>query len=103
MALQKNLLTQLTVTAVTGEGSGVARYIDEDIPAPGVVVFIPGTAVGDTILCRIVKVLKNHAFGKVEELLTPSSDRCADLVLLFSNSSRTFSTSPENMPKWLSA
>ena len=79
MALQKNLLTELTVTAVTGEGSGVARYIDEDIPAPGMVVFVPGTAVGDTILCRIVKVLKNHAFGKVEQLITPSADRCADV------------------------
>ena len=34
MALQKNQLTRLTITAVTGEGSGVARDIDEDIPAP---------------------------------------------------------------------
>lgn len=75
MALVKNQLIELTITGVTGEGSGVARYIDSDCPAPGMVVFVPFTAVGDTILCRIVKVQKTHAFGRVEELITPSADR----------------------------
>ncbi len=79
MALAKNQLVPLTVTGVTGEGSGVARYVDADTPAPGFVVFVPYTAVGDNILCRIVKVQKNHAFGRVEELLTPSPDRCAEV------------------------
>lgn len=78
MALQKNQLIELTVTGVTGEGSGVARYVGEDYPAPGFVVFIPGTAVGDRLVCRIVKVQKNHAFGKIEKLLTPSPDRVED-------------------------
>ena len=75
MALQKNQLVELTVTGVTGEGNGVARYIDDTCPAPGFVVFIPGTAIGDRLVCRIVKVQKNHAFGKIEELLEPSPDR----------------------------
>ena len=78
MPLAKNQLVELTVTGVTGEGNGVARYTDADIPAPGIVVFIPYTAVGDHILCRIVKVQKNHAFGRVEELLTPSPDRTGE-------------------------
>ena len=78
MALEKNKLVTLTVTAVTGEASGVARYVDEDIPEPGMVVFVPRTAVGDTILCRILKVTKSHAFGKVEKLLDPSPDRGKD-------------------------
>lgn len=75
MPLAKNQLVELTITGVTGEGNGVARYRDADIPTPGLVVFIPYTAVGDRILCRIVKVQKNHAFGRVEELLVPSEDR----------------------------
>ena len=75
MALAKNQLVELIVTGVTGEGNGVARYVDADIPVPGMVVFIPYTAVGDRILCRIVKVQKTHAFGRVEELLVPSADR----------------------------
>lgn len=75
MALTKNQLIELDITGVTGEGSGVARYVAEDCPAPGLVVFIPFTAVGDRVLCRIVKVQKNHAFGRVERLLTASADR----------------------------
>ena len=78
MALTKNQVVELTVTGVTGEGFGVARYIDDEIPAPGMVVFVPKTAVGDRLSCRIVKVQKSHAFGKLEALLTPSPDRCAD-------------------------
>lgn len=75
MALKKNQLVELTISGVTGEGSGVARYVSEEYPAPGFVVFVPGTALGDVITCRIVKVQKNHGFGIIEELLTPSPDR----------------------------
>lgn len=78
MALAKNQLTELTVIGVTGEGNGVARYVDADIPAPGMVVFIPRTAVGDRLLCRIVKVQKNHAYARVEEVLDASPDRHED-------------------------
>ncbi|MBR5525129.1 MAG: 23S rRNA (uracil(1939)-C(5))-methyltransferase RlmD [Clostridia bacterium] len=73
--LKKNQLVELTVTGVTGEGAGVARYVSEAVPAPGFVMFIPGTAIGDRLICRIVKVQKSHAFGKIEELLEPSPDR----------------------------
>lgn len=75
MALTKNQLVELNITGVTGEGSGVARYVASDTPAPGMVVFVPFTAVGDRVLCRIVKVQKNHAFGRVEQLLISSADR----------------------------
>lgn len=75
MSLAKNQLVELTVIGVTGEGNGVARYIEEVVAVPGMVVFIPYTAVGDRILCRIVKVHKSYAFGRVEELLDPSPDR----------------------------
>ncbi len=78
MALAKNQLVELTIIGVTGEGNGVARHIDADIPAPGMVVFVPRTAVGDRLICRIVKVQKHHAFGRVEELLDASPDRSAD-------------------------
>ncbi len=77
--LKKNQLIELTVIGVTGEGSGVARYVSDEYPSPGFVVFIPGTALGDRLICRIVKVLKNHAFGKMEELLEPSPDRLPEV------------------------
>ncbi len=65
---QKNQCYTLTITGISNEGNGVGK-ID------GFTVFVPFTAVGDVIRVRLVKVLKHYAFGKVEELLTPSPDR----------------------------
>lgn len=38
-------------------------------------VFLPSCAVGDRVKCRVVKVLKNCAYGIAEEVITPSPDR----------------------------
>ena len=77
MALTKNQQITLTITAVTAEGSGIGRYIDVDYP-DGFVVFVPQTAIGDVILCKVLKVEKKYAFGRVETILTPSADRVSD-------------------------
>lgn len=66
--IRKNDIEKLQITAMSSDGSGIGRIND-------VVVFVPNTAVGDTILVKIVKVLKNYAFGRIEEILTPSKDR----------------------------
>ncbi|MBQ9948348.1 MAG: 23S rRNA (uracil(1939)-C(5))-methyltransferase RlmD [Oscillospiraceae bacterium] len=66
--MEKNDVIQLEITGLTNEGSGVGRY-------EGMAVFVPVTAVGDVILCRIVKVLKSYAYGRVEDIITPSADR----------------------------
>lgn len=68
--IKKNDLFEADITAVTAEGSGICRH-------EGMAVFVPRTAVGDRCIVRVVKVLKNYAFGRLEELLTPSADRCA--------------------------
>lgn len=72
--LTKNQVIPLTITAMSAEGSGIGRYAatGED---RSMAVFVPFTAIGDEIRCRIVKVQKTMAFGKVEELVTPSPDR----------------------------
>ncbi|MBO5955402.1 MAG: TRAM domain-containing protein, partial [Clostridia bacterium] len=54
--MKKNDIIRLSVTDVTGEGSGVGRY-------EGMAIFVPFTAAGDVIDCRIVKVLKSYAYG----------------------------------------
>lgn len=64
----KNEIVRLEITALTSEGSGVGRH-------NGMAVFVPFTAVGDIISCRIVKELKSYAYGRIEEILTPSPDR----------------------------
>lgn len=66
--MNKNDVIRLEITGLTSEGSGVGRH-------EGMAVFVPLAAVGDVISCRIVKVLKSYAYGRIEELLTPSADR----------------------------
>lgn len=66
--MQKNEIFETEITGMTAEGSGVCR-ID------GMAVFVPMTAVGDKLTVRIVKVLKNYAFGIVDKLLMPAVGR----------------------------
>ena len=66
--MRKNDMETIEITGYTAEGNGVGR-------AGGMAVFVPGAAAGDTLRVRIVKVLKNYAFGKIEEILAPSRDR----------------------------
>ncbi len=74
MQLEKNQVIPLKITGMTAEGSGVGRYIS-DGDERGLAVFVPFTAVGDLINCHIVKVNPTHAYGRVEEILEPSSNR----------------------------
>ena len=66
--MKKNDLIELEITDVTLQGSGVGRY-------EGMAVFVPMTAVGDRIICRIVKVQKSFCFGITDTIITPSDDR----------------------------
>ncbi len=72
----KNQIITLEITALTNEGSGVGRY-------EGMAVFVPFTAAGDVISCRIVKALKNYAYGKIERIITPSPDRVPNTCTAF--------------------
>ena len=66
--MNKNDIINLTITAVSSEGSGIGRYENK-------AVFVPMTAIGDQINARILKDKKNLAFGKIEEILSPSNHR----------------------------
>lgn len=66
--VNKNDEYTLQITGTTGEGNGVGRH-------EGMAVFVPGAAEGDTALVRIVKPMKNYAFGKLIEVTRPSPDR----------------------------
>ena len=69
MNLKKNDILKLNINSISSEGSGVAKTED------GITVFVPNSAVGDELNVRIVKVQKTYAFGRIEEILTPSPDR----------------------------
>ena len=66
--VQKNQCVPLTITGMTAEGNGVGK-------CDGFAVFVPQTAVGDSITAKIVKVEQHFAYGIIEELITPSADR----------------------------
>lgn len=66
--MQKNDELILKITDVTHDGSGIGK-------CDGMAIFVPLTAIGDTARVKILKVKKTYAYGKVLEILTPSSDR----------------------------
>ena len=69
--LKKNDEVILEITGMTNEGNGVGRY-------EGIAVFVAGSAVGDVIACRIVKVSKNYCYGIINRIITPSEHRIKD-------------------------
>ena len=74
--MKKNDIIKLEITGMTAEGNGVGRADN------GMAVFVPLTAVGDAVLCRIVKLEKSLAYGIIEEITTASPDReesCCDV------------------------
>lgn len=65
---EKNQFLTAEVLDITAEGNGVCKV-------DNTVIFVPGTAVGDFIRLKIVKVLKNYCFAICDEIITPSPDR----------------------------
>lgn len=62
-------LPPLTVETLVNGGAGLARH-------EGRVVFIPHTAVGDVVSCRVTKDKKKFLEAKVTEIIQPSPKRC---------------------------
>ena len=68
--MKKNDIITVEITDITHEGSGVGKY-------EGMAIFVPLTAVGDIARVKILKLKKNYAFAKSEQIITPSRDRIA--------------------------
>lgn len=66
--IKKNDIIELEITDYTDKGFGIGRY-------EGIAVFVPLSAIGDKLKVRIVKLKKSYAYGKIEEILSPSKDR----------------------------
>ncbi|MCQ2513972.1 MAG: 23S rRNA (uracil(1939)-C(5))-methyltransferase RlmD [Ruminococcus sp.] len=69
MYLKKNDIIDLTISSATAEGNGVGKTED------GIAIFVPNSAIGDKLKVRILKTKKTYAFGKIEEIVTPSPTR----------------------------
>lgn len=66
--LRKNETYTAEITAYSTDGAGICK-IDN------VVCFVKGAARGDICKVKIVKTLRNTAFGIIDELITPSAYR----------------------------
>lgn len=66
--VEKNRNYTVDISGLTSEGYGVARI-------EGFTVFVEGALPGEQAEIRIVKVLKNYAYGKLLRILKPSSGR----------------------------
>ncbi len=72
--MNKGDIYELTIEDMSAEGQGIGR-IRGDGDAPGMVVFVRGAVIGDTVRVKLTKVKKAFAFGRVEEILEPSEQR----------------------------
>lgn len=66
--VSKNDDLTLHITALTGEGQGVARV-------DGFAVFVPGALIGETVEAHVIKVTASYAVAKTTAVLTPAPDR----------------------------
>ncbi len=66
--VNKNDEFKLTITGYTSEGGGVGKYDRQAI-------FVENTAIGDEILCHVIKAKKTYAIGKAVKILKPSKSR----------------------------
>lgn len=76
-SLKKNQIIELTIIDITVDGNGVGRYNNT-------VIFVPMTAIGDIINCKIVKVLKSYCFGIIDSFIQQSNDRVLSDCKVFS-------------------
>lgn len=68
MELTKNDKIELTIDALTSEGSGVGRY-------NGMAVFVRGAVPEDRIIAHIIKRSKSYAVGIIDKIISPSPAR----------------------------
>ena len=66
--VNKNDEFKLNITGYTSEGGGVGKF-------DGQAIFVENTAIGDEILCHIIKAKKTYAIGKAAKIIKPSKSR----------------------------
>ncbi|MDR0904430.1 MAG: 23S rRNA (uracil(1939)-C(5))-methyltransferase RlmD [Ruminococcus sp.] len=66
--LTKNETIKLDIIRMTSEGFGLGKY-------EGMAVFVPLSAVGDSLTVKCVKIAKNYAYAIIESIDKPSPSR----------------------------
>jgi 23S rRNA (uracil1939-C5)-methyltransferase len=63
------------INTITGEITNLAFGGEGILRHENLVIFVPFTAVGDRVICRITKQKKNFAYAELVELVNPSLER----------------------------
>lgn len=66
--MEKNQIIELEITDLSYEAMGVAHY-------EGMTVFVTNALPGETVSAKVLKVKKNFAFAKIEQIIKESPDR----------------------------
>ncbi len=66
--MNKNEIYEINIEDISEEGLGIGHV-------NGMAVFVKDTVPGDVADIRIVKLKKSYAYGRLEEIITPSLDR----------------------------
>ncbi len=66
--IEKNNYYDIEIYTMGADGEGIGKIED-------IVVFVPNTVEGDKLKVKIIKVKKNYAIGKIEEIIKPSVHR----------------------------
>ena len=75
MDYSKNMILTVTITDMSDNGEGVGKI-------NGYTLFVKDAIVGDTVKAKLTKVKKNYSYARLEEIITPSSDRVQALCPL---------------------
>lgn len=67
--ITKNSLYQVKIVDVSSSGDGICKLDD------GFVIFVPNSVKGDILNIKIIKLLKNYGYGKIENIISPSKYR----------------------------
>src|SRR5690554_6445020 len=71
-----NKKIELEITGMTHQGFRVGKY--NDFP-----FFVPFALKGEKIICAVEKVNKNHGYGNLVKIITPSPHRVAPRCAIF--------------------
>ncbi len=67
--MKKNDIYEITIDDIGSDGEGIGHICE------GFTVFVKDAVIGDVAKVKLIKVKKNYAYGRLEEIITPSPYR----------------------------
>ncbi len=69
--MKKNDVYQIKIEDIGNDGEGIGHIYEDG----GMTVFVKDTVIGDVAKIKLIKVKKNYAYGRLEEIVEPSPFR----------------------------